>query len=83
MKNMKFRIESPEHSAAIQKELFRLGYKFVTYPHNTFAFLDLPFLFAGNTEDGYPSIRIHRIKKVFKDHSYTETTLEELKLMKP
>lgn len=48
---MKFRIETPEHSEAIQKALFALGYKWVSFftEETRFHHTDQPYLYAADS----------------------------------
>jgi len=75
MKNMKFKIESPEHSEAIQKELFRLGY---FWRHSSTKIINLMSSYI-ITKGG--RIFWSDSSYVYNSINSTETTLEELKLM--
>lgn len=71
--DMKFRVNSPEHSEEIQRELFRLGYKWpkslkeVTHTQMIFLYANTDGTIGWSNSDVTP-IQV-------------ETTLEELKLM--
>ena len=45
-KAMKFRVDNPEHSKAIQEVLFELGYTWDILDNNNICYLKSPFLFA-------------------------------------
>lgn len=77
-KAMKFRVDNPEHSQAIQEALFKLGYTWACgWGNNDVRYLESPFLFAEtqgvimhcSTEDGL---------LFYLEDKNTETTLVEL-----
>lgn len=76
MENMKFRVNSPEHSEEIQREGIRLGLAWNewTIP----MFLDSKFLFFDLENKKF---YLSNSEKDFNDYPYTETTLEQLKEM--
>lgn len=82
MENMKFRVESPEHSEAIQKELFRLGFMWALIEPQKPRVTEEPFLFCSCYDNSITWCSA-RQEWFYNEHHYTETTLEELKLMKP
>ena len=73
MKDLKFRVKSPQHSEAIQKRLFELGYEW--HARGKVVIRDEePFLFT--YEDG--AITFSNNGDVFMKHSATEATLDDL-----
>lgn len=78
MKNMKFKILSPEHSEAVQTELFRLGYRWLGehISRKTPRYTDKTSLYTNGNVISYG-----RVIEGFSGHPNKETTLEELKLM--
>jgi hypothetical protein len=77
MQDMKFRIKNPQHSEEIQSEGRRLGFEWTFGNGNEHRIM--PFLFL--KLDGM-TITYHDEEQFFNNHPATETTLEELKLMK-
>lgn len=77
MKEMKFRIKSPEHSIRIQRELRRLGYNFLGNPQGNPMYINQPILIA--REGG--RIQYSSDASSFKKKNYPESNLKELKLM--
>lgn len=77
MKNMKFRVKSPEHSEEIQRELFRMK---GSWGVNCFEVMntDKPFLYIYLKSK---EISFGMNEFYFEHHENTETTLEELKAM--
>lgn len=76
--NMKVRIEGLVHSNKIQKELIRLGFRWV-YHSDSIVHQSEPFLFARVYN---MTISFSPYNEAFEKYTdYTETTLEELKLM--
>lgn len=73
---MKFRVESPEHSEKIQRELFRLGFGWLT-EIKVFKNTDKSYLIAE-----YDDMTITYANRSFEQIDAIETTLEELKNMK-
>lgn len=74
--NMKFRVNSHEHSEAIQKRLFEMGFKWYNYEKCECIKLDSKYLFAD-----YEDMRITHIQNdegYYLRHGYTETTLEDI-----
>ena len=76
MKDMKFRVHSPEHSEAIQEKLFELGYNLGR--NVLFLNTDSNFLFA--TKEG--SIYYNNLEIGFEEEYYKETTLDDLYKLK-
>lgn len=72
--NMKFRVNSPEHSKQIQEHLFTLGYLWVSESHAVVEKTDKPFLYAN--EDG--RIKCGTLEYTFKDPLHKEYTLQEI-----
>lgn len=75
LENLKFRVRGEEHSEAIQKRLFELGYgwcdgKRVMFTEKSFLFLDTALSYS-ISED------------YFIKHYFKETTLDELYKMTP
>lgn len=79
--NMKFRILSPEHSEEIQRELFRLGFRWIDSSPMSVKQSNAWFLFAYVNEHKPNTIDHGNAFGYFKYHKHTETTLEELKAM--
>lgn len=76
MNNMKFRVNSPEHSEEIQRELFRLGYEW--FMTGGIIHTESPVLYARST--GH--ITYDDLEDEFDlNLAYAETTLEQLKAM--
>lgn len=71
--NMKFRVNSPEHSKKIQEHLFTLGYKWICETHFVVEKTDKPFLYT--EEDG--KITYGTNEDYFKNSMHKEHTLQE------
>ena len=75
-KNMKFRVESPEHSKAIQELLFELGYEWCS-SGKEYLFFNEKFLFTHKSGQ----ITYDKSTSVFKDNEGQERTLFDLQMM--
>lgn len=80
MKNLKFIIHSPEHSAAIQKRLFELGYNWRNFEHKkSVRNIDAIYLFA----DGNGGLAFGNLNSTYENSVGTPTTLDDLYKPKP
>lgn len=77
MEAMKFRVHNEEHSKAIQKRLFELGYSWSSYG-KTLKFLAQTYLFAS---DDY-TVTYAASHDYFEEDDRKETTLDELYSLK-
>lgn len=78
-KAMKFRVQNPEHSKAIQERLFEMGYKWwaqskensrkIQETNSSFLFADIRDMSITQEKDNID---------YFNKHKYTETTLEQI-----
>jgi len=75
---MKFRVESPKHSKAIQRELIRLGFKWV-YHQDKIVHINEPYLFARVHDMTISFSPFDEAFEKYTDHE--ETNFWELKLM--
>ena len=73
MKAMKFRVHSPQHSEAIQRKLFDLGYKWPVL-ENFVQLTNEPYLCVGELK----TLAYTKDIKVFLNNEGTETTLDDL-----
>ena len=77
MRDMKFRVHSPEHSKAIQEQLFKLGFSWLQ--GQELMYLDGDQLFANSNDLGYASD-----SEFYNNSTHKETTLDDLyKLNQP
>ena len=72
MKNLKFKVYNPEHSAAIQKRLFELGYEWVL--GNKISYIDKPYLYCHTSE----RITFGEDEHIFKKENNQLATLDDL-----
>ena len=71
--NLKFRTKSPEHSEAIQKRLFDLGYSWA-YRVQKESWVEAKYIYANSDS----VIRCNESKPYFDKHENKESTLDEL-----
>lgn len=76
MKSMKFRVNSHEHSEAIQKRLFEMGFEWWGNNLQTIEKTDSKFLFADYSDMVITSLVDD--EQYFIDKPFTETTLEDI-----
>jgi hypothetical protein len=73
MKNLKFKVQSPEHSAAIQKRLFELGYEWGISGKEV-SYQNEPYIYCYQSK----SIQYGDVKKDFNSKSSQLATLDDL-----
>jgi hypothetical protein len=73
MKNLKFKVHSPEHSAAIQKRLFELGYRWSVNKKNIIH-TEYPYLLCYRNG----AITFSYTKSTFESKSNQLATLDDL-----
>ena len=72
MKELKFRVHSPQHSEAIQKRLFELGYEWF-YHKAICVYLDEKYLYLESNEITYGTT-----ESTYNQKTNTEATLDDL-----
>ena len=72
MKDLKFRVKSPQHREAIQKRLFELGYEWLR-SKKEISYLDARYLYC---QDGilFNGTTLH----CYENEKHTEATLDDL-----
>lgn len=73
MKNLKFKVHNPEHSAAIQKRLFELGYKW-GISGKVASHLSQPYLYCHD----YNNISFGEDSGKFNEHENQLATIDDL-----